>query len=139
MKLPRRSVNGQLLKSRLDQPQSTPLWQFVHLKTPLFPHSAALEVIQKLGAAPGDDLKQLAKRLRKELTAHGVRMPHTAALDAVARIAGHKGWFDAAKKQEPPHRLTAYTVTNATINESPLAGLGQRQTPDGERLPTLAL
>ncbi|MES2948168.1 MAG: glyoxalase superfamily protein [Pseudomonadota bacterium] len=103
------------------QMQAASLWQFVHLKTPLFPHSAALEVIQKLSVSPGEDLKQVAKRLRKELASHGVHMQHTAALDAAARIAGHKGWFDAAKKQEQPHRLTAYTVTNANINQSPMA------------------
>lgn len=106
------------------QMQAATLWQFVHLKTPLFPHSAALEVIQKLGASPGEDLKQVAKRLGKELKAYGVRLPHTAALNVVARIAGHKGWFDAAKKQEASHKLTAYTVTNAIINEFPLEDWG---------------
>lgn len=103
------------------QMQAASLWQFVHLKTPLFPHSAALEVIQKLSLSKGEDIKQLAKRLRKELAQHGVQMQHTVALDAAARIAGHKSWFDAAKKQELPHTLNAYTVTNTTINESPLA------------------
>ena len=103
------------------QMQAASLWQFVHLKTPLFPHSAALEVIQKLSLSQGEDIKQLAKRLRKELAQHGVQMQHTVALDAAARIAGHKSWFDAAKKQELPHTLNAYTVTNTTMNESPLA------------------
>lgn len=106
-------------KESTAQMQAASLWQFVHLKTPLFPHSAALEVIQKLNAAPGEDLKQVAKKLRKELATHGVNIQHTAALDAAARIAGHKGWFDAAKKQEPRHRLTAYTITDAAIHETP--------------------
>lgn len=101
------------------QMQAASLWQFVHLKTPLFPHSAALEVIQKLSLSPGEDHKQVAKKLRKELATHGVNIQHTVALDAAARIAGHKGWFDAAKKQEPQYRLTAYTVTAATIREVP--------------------
>ena len=64
------------------QIQAASLWQFVHLKTPLFPHSAALEVIQKLGVSPGEDIKSVAKRLRKALEEHGVRIPHTTAITA---------------------------------------------------------
>lgn len=89
------------------QMQAASLWQFVHLKTPLFPHSAALSVIQKLDVKPGEDLKSVAKRLRKGLEEHRVRIPHTTAITAAAKIAGFDSWYDAAAQVQPTNRLTS--------------------------------
>ena len=89
------------------QMQAASLWQFVHLKTPLFPHSAALSVIQKLNVKPGEDIKSVAKRLRKALEEHGVRIPHTSAITAAAKIAGFDSWHDAAAQVKPANKLTA--------------------------------
>lgn len=89
------------------QLQAANLWTFVHLKSPLFPHSAALDVVQKLASEPEDDLKKRAKRLRKELEAYGVKMPHTTALTAVAKLRGFKGWNDASAQTKAAGRLIA--------------------------------
>jgi hypothetical protein len=94
------------------QMQAASLWQFVHLKTPLFPHSAALSVIQKLDVKPGEDLKLVAKRLRKGLEEHGVRMPHTSAINAAAKIAGFDSWHDATAQAKSTNRLTTVRFTD---------------------------
>lgn len=99
--------------------QAFSLCAFVHVKTPLFPLRDALKVVQNLSPSPGDnDLKSLAKRLRKELETHGVKLSHTAAIDAAAKLAGFKDWFEAAKRHEAPKRLKVLTVSNGTIYES---------------------
>lgn len=101
-----------------EQLQAFNLWTFVHLKTPQFPNSSALHVVQTLSPKPGDDLKALAKRLRKELESHGVQLSHTAALDAAAKLAGFEGWFEAAKKLEVQIRFTAVRFLDGALSES---------------------
>lgn len=103
------------------QLQAANLWTFVHLKTPLFPHSAALNVVQKLATEPEDDLKKLAKRLRKELETHGVKMAHTTALTAAAKLRGFKGWNDASAQTKTAGRLIAVKPIVGDMTSTPCA------------------
>lgn len=98
-----------------EQLQAVNLWTFVHLKTPLFPHSAALDVVKKTAPQPGEDLKKIAKRLRTALEAHHIKISHTSALDASAKLGGFNNWFEASKKQEPKNRLAAVFHSGATV------------------------
>jgi hypothetical protein len=104
------------------QMKAASLWQFVHLKTPLFPHSAALDVVQKLELGPNEDLKSSAKRLRKELEGHRVKISHTVALEAAAKLAGFQGWHDSRKNQEPRPRLEATLLTPEQAFEGKFTG-----------------
>lgn len=101
-----------------EQLQAANLWAFVHSKTPLFPHRAALTVVQNLSPKGGEDLKGLAKRLRKELEKYHVMLPHTVALDAAAKLTGFKDWFEAAKKLETNKRLTGVRFLDKTLTET---------------------
>ena len=98
--------------------QALNLWTFVHSKTPLFPTSAALDVVQSLSPKPGDDLKTLAKRLRKALEPHRVKLSHTAALDAAAKLAGFKNWFEAAGKLQAQKRVMAVRFLDGILTET---------------------
>jgi len=103
------------------QLQAASLWQFVHLKSPLFPHTAALDVVKKLAPAPDEDLKGLAKRLRKELEAYRVKLSHTAALDAAAKLAGFNGWFDASSRLAREPRLAAIRPLNGELTTASIS------------------
>jgi hypothetical protein len=101
-----------------EQFQASTLWTFVHSQTPLFPHTAALDVVQNISPQPGDDIKGLAKRLRKGLVAHRVKLSHTAALDAAAKLLGFKNWFSAADETKSLPRLRVQTGLMSTPQEA---------------------
>jgi len=85
-----------------DESRAAALWTFVHLKTPRFASSDALEVVRELAPQLREDVKGLAKRLRAALARRGVPIKHTHALEAASKLAGYKGWHvggsDAARK-----------------------------------------
>lgn len=85
-----------------DESRAAALWTFVHLKTPRFASSDALQVVRELALQPEEDVKSLAKRLRAALDKRGVSLKHTHALEAASKLAGYKGWHtggsDAARK-----------------------------------------
>lgn len=78
--------------------QAAALWTFVQLKVPRFTSEAALEVVRNLAIAPSEDIKSLATRLQREMTTHGVAMKRTAALEAAARLLGHRDWHTANRE-----------------------------------------
>lgn len=75
-----------------DEARAAALWTFVHLKTPRFASSDALQVVRELAPQPGEDVKSLAKRLRALLAKEGVALKHTHALDAASRLLGLASW-----------------------------------------------
>lgn len=85
-----------------DETLAAALWTFVHLKTPLFASSDALQVVRELSPQPAEDVKSLAKRLRAAMAKRGVPLKHTHALEAASKLAGYKGWHtggsEAARK-----------------------------------------
>mgnify|MGYP000131895485 FL=1 len=85
--------------------QATALWTFVHLKVPRFTNEVAREVVQGLEIDPDEDLKHLAKRLRRALHERGVAIKHSAALLAAARLQGERSWYTAADAPTPTLRL----------------------------------
>ena len=87
-----------------EQFQAAALWTFVHLKTPRFTSTVALEVIRQLKPIAGENPKQLAKRLRVALSAQGVALKHVHALDAAARLLGHADWH-AVNRTQPTATL----------------------------------
>lgn len=95
----------------LEQLQAANLWDFIRQKNPHFSYDVALSVIQSLAPMPTEELKVLAKRLRKELQAQGVAMAHTAALGAVARIQGFPSWHQAKKDGQGKLRLNLISPT----------------------------
>lgn len=72
--------------------QAAALWTFVHLRTPRFASSDALQVVRELAPIAGEDIKALAKRLKIALEAKGIGLKYTHTLDAAARLLGHKSW-----------------------------------------------
>lgn len=83
------------LEASSEQGQAFALWTFVHLKTPRFTSSTALDVIQQLAPRPEEEPKTVARRLREVLLKYGVALKQTAALEAAARLLGHASWHAA--------------------------------------------
>ena len=86
------STSDDVITPLSEEEQATALWVFVHLKIPRFTSASALQVVQDLAPHMGESAKSLAKRVRKELAAHGINLKHTAALNAAARLLGHESW-----------------------------------------------
>jgi len=78
--------------------QAAALWTFVQLKVPRFTSEVALEVVRNLAITPSEDVKSLASRLQREMAVHGVAMKRTAALEAAARLLGHRDWHTANRE-----------------------------------------
>ncbi|PJD96804.1 MAG: hypothetical protein CK426_08970 [Legionella sp.] len=78
-----------------DHEQAFALWIFVALRIPRFTNETALSITQSLTPKLGEDPKKLAKRLRKAMAEHGVAIKNTAAIEAAARMLGHKNWHTA--------------------------------------------
>jgi hypothetical protein len=92
--------------------QALSLWTFVHTRVARFTTADALAVVSALGADPTEDIKALAKRLRVALTERGVALKHTHALDAAARLQGHKGWHAAPGVEASPSLQLICTLAN---------------------------
>lgn len=97
------STSDDVITPLSKEEQATALWVFIHLKIPRFTSQSALQVVQNLSPNTGESVKALAKRLRKELEAHGVHLKHTAALNGAARLLGHENWHSVAAS---PPKLT---------------------------------
>lgn len=87
--------------------QALSLWTFIHFKIPQFTSESALEVVETVAPQPEEDLKGLAKRLRRELANRGIHLKHVHALNAAALLSGHDSWYSArSNAPEPRLRLT---------------------------------
>lgn len=78
-----------------EQKQAFDLWAFVSIKIPKFTNESALNVIQSISPLPGENPKQLAKRLKEEMKKYGMHLKHTNALNAASKILGHGSWHEA--------------------------------------------
>ncbi|WP_157991662.1 glyoxalase superfamily protein [Caldimonas tepidiphila] len=86
--------------------QAAALWTFVQGVLPRFTSHTALAVINDLAPQPNEDVKLLAKRLRKSLQKWNVPVKHANALEAAARLQGSSSWH---KRKEPSPRLMLST------------------------------
>lgn len=91
--------------------QAFALWSFLKLKNPRFDVASVLAVVQRLAPHPGDDVKQLAKRLKLELAEAGVSVKHLTALEAAARLLGNESWFSSAEQPAQP-TLSLHSLVN---------------------------
>jgi len=82
--------------------QAFALWSFLKLKNPRFDVATVLAIVQRLAPHPGEDVKQLAKRLKLELAEAGVSVKHVIALEAAARLLGRESWFSAPEQAASP-------------------------------------
>jgi hypothetical protein len=94
--------------------QAMALWTYVHLNRPRFSSDAALTVVRRLAPSPSEDVKSLAKRLRKELAEQGIALKHNAALQAASRLLGYDSWYAANRDHSPalPLRLSTLRDSN---------------------------
>lgn len=93
--------------------QAAALWTYVQAKLPRFSSQTALAVVNNLEPLPGEDLKHLAKRLKPLLERQGIRIKHTACLEAAARMLGAANWHESE-----------YTGPEPTLELTVLAGSG---------------
>jgi hypothetical protein len=98
------STSADVIHPLSEQEQAAALWTYVHLRLPRFTSEDALEVVRRVAPRPQEATKALGKRLREELTARGVPIKHSGALEAAARLLGHSSWHEANRAQ-PGARL----------------------------------
>jgi hypothetical protein len=98
-----------------EEAQAFALWTFVQLKMPRFTSQKALAVVRELAPAPGEDAKQVARRLSAALSRNGVRLKHTNALVAASKLLGHGSWHSMpAQPTAGPLRVYSRGQENAT-------------------------
>lgn len=102
-----------------EQELAAALWAYVHLRLPRFTSEDALEVVKQVAPRSHEATKALGKRLRKELTARGVPIKHSAALEAAARLLGHSSWHEANRDQ--PNAKLKLTSTSPSGREELIA------------------
>lgn len=88
--------------------QAAALWTFVKAKAPRFTLAQALGIIQRLELDPGEDPRALAKRLATALQSSGIKLKHTAALQAASRLGGYSSWHTNEQADAP--RLLLETI-----------------------------
>src|SRR5260221_1097211 len=93
------STSADVIHPLSEHEQAAALWTYIHLRLPRFTSEDALEVVKRVAPRPNEAIKPLGKRLRKELTASGMPIKHSAALEAAARLLGHSSWHDANRNQ----------------------------------------
>ena len=91
-----------------EEAQAIALWTFIHLRTPRFTSQDALALVQDLAPGPGEDAKQLAKRLAAALNRKGVRLKHSNAVIAASQLLGHRSWH-AGGRQAAAKPLKVYS------------------------------
>lgn len=77
--------------------QAAALHQYLRLRWPRFTLELALQVIQGLAPTAAENIKALAKRLRRMLAGFGFAIKQEPALEAAARIKGHANWHTSGE------------------------------------------
>jgi len=83
---------------------------FLRPKVPRLTFEIALEVVRELESRSTLGPKLLAKYLRGALDRFGVKIKHTAALEAASRLLGHASWH-SLNRNGPPSTLKLITLT----------------------------
>ncbi|RIX73086.1 hypothetical protein [Acidovorax cavernicola] len=81
--------------------QAAALWTFVQAKVTRFTSARALDVVKRLELGPNEDPRALAKRLVKALQDEGIKLKHTAALQAASRLGGYSSWYTNEQADTP--------------------------------------
>lgn len=68
------------------------LWTFIKARSPRFTFESAVDLFQELNPSSNEDHKQLARRLAQALKARGIKIKHSNALQAIARLSGGSSW-----------------------------------------------
>lgn len=89
------------------------LWTFIKAHAPRITFESAVSLIDELNPRPGEDHKVLAKRLSQALKVHGIKLKHTNALQAIARLTGHSSWHTDTEPPVPRLRFTAFDTSQA--------------------------
>lgn len=98
--------------------QAAALWTYVQAKLPRFSSQTALAVVNDLEPLPGEDLKHLAKRLKPLLERQGIRIKHTACLEAAARMLGAANWHESEYTgPEPTLELTVLADSGNGVDQ----------------------
>lgn len=77
--------------------QAEALFSYLKVKIPRVSLQLAEAVIQELSPSRHEPVKNLADRLKPIMARFGVRLKHTPALEAAARIQGHSNWHTTPK------------------------------------------
>ena len=68
------------------------LWTFIKARSPRFTFESAVDLFQELNPSPDEDHKLLARRLAQALKVRGIKIKHSNALQAIARLSGNGSW-----------------------------------------------
>jgi hypothetical protein len=93
------AANGRIPLS--PEAQAAALWTFVQAKVTRFTPARALDVVKRLELDPNEDPRALAKRLAKALQDEGIKLKHTAALQAASRLEGYSSWHTNEQADTP--------------------------------------
>ncbi|MFT3964042.1 glyoxalase superfamily protein [Propionivibrio sp.] len=95
------------------------LWTFIKARSPHFTFESAVDLFQELNPSSDEDHKQLARRLAQALTARGIKIKHSNALQAIARLSGNGSWHTC--DQPTISRLRFFAFDTDQTQESKFA------------------
>lgn len=93
--------------------QAAALHAFLRVRNPRVSAQLAEAVIQELSPSRNEQVKSLANRLKPVMARFGLRMKHTPALEAAARIQGQPSWHETPEDLRQPDREEAGAQASA--------------------------
>lgn len=102
------------------------LWTFIKARSPRFTFESAVDLFQELNLSPDEDHKLLARRLAQALKVRGIKMKHSNALQAIARLSGNGSWY--TWDQPVISRLRFFAFDTDQTQESKFASWNELST-----------
>lgn len=102
------------------------LWTFIKARSPRFTFESAVDLFQELNPSPDEDHKQLARRLALALNIRGIKIKHSNALQAIARLNGNGSWHTC--DQSVISRLRFFAFDTDQTQESKFASWNELST-----------